>query len=367
MQNRFSNLSIETKEAYFEQLTEYIETLRKEPDLRELFIEMTINCNEHCLHCGSNCGDIKSDNQLSDKEILRMLVDLRNDLAGLKKPLPFLSITGGEPLVRPGVVQLMKKIHYLGYKWGMTSNGILIDKDMALALKDAGMYSIGVSLDGLESTHDWFRQHPGAYKKTLDAVDYLNEVGFENVMVTTVVHKKNIDELDELYAVLKKHNVTTWRLTNIEPIGRAQTNSDLTLSKAEYKAMVDYIIDRYEDPDMQFLFTCNHYVGLDKEGIIRPWLFFCRAGLQVAAIQYDGTIGACLDIERREDLSYGNVRNRHIMDAWLNDFKIFREHKEEKSSKCSKCEHKKFCMGNGFHTWDFDNNEPKICMMENFL
>lgn len=365
MWDEFCNLSAEDKQLCFDNLNEYTDSLRKEPELNELFIEMTINCNQHCVHCGSSCGDIKSVNALTDKEILTMLVDLRNDLAERKKPLPFLSITGGEPLVRPGVLDLLKKIHSLGYAWGMTSNGTLIDRDVAHKLKEAGMYSIGLSLDGTEEVHDRFRQTKGSFEKTMKAVDYLLEENLASVMLTTVVHKENISELEDIYKIVKEHNVKGWRLTNIEPIGRAIENDDFLLLPDQYKYMLDFMEDKQKnDPDLQMLFTCNHYVGLKRERIVRPWFYFCRAGLQVAAIQYDGTIGPCLDIERRSDLSYGNVRTDRILDVWENRFEVFRIHKEEKSEKCRVCKHKGNCMGGGYHTWDFDKNEPRICMLE---
>lgn len=364
MWDNYCDLSASDKQLCFDQLSEYADSLRRNPDLRELFIEMTINCNEHCIHCGSNCGDTVSKNALSDKEILRMLVDLRNDLAECKKPLPFLSITGGEPLVRVGLIELMSKIHYLGYNWGMTSNGVLITPEVAHGLKEAGMYSIGLSLDGTRETHEWFRQKTGSFDATINAIKNLQREQFNSLMVTTVVHRKNVGELEEMYRLLKALGIREWRLTNIEPIGRAIANNDLALEPAEYKCMLDFMADKQKDPDMQMLFTCNHYVGLAREHVIRPWFFFCKAGLQLAAIQYDGTIGACLDIERRKDLSYGNVRTDRILKVWKERFEVFREHKADKSTKCKNCVHKKNCQGGGYHTWDFDRNEPKICMLE---
>lgn len=364
MWNEYSHLPNEIKQQHFDALTEYIEELRQKPQLKELFIEMTINCNEHCIHCGSSCGDILAENTLSDKEILTMLVSLRNDLAKANSPLPFLDITGGEPLVRNGVIDLMAKIHKLGYSWGMTSNGTLITKEVAEALRAAGMYSIGISVDGTKSTHDWFRQTTNSYERTLEGIDNLLAAGIEHVMLTTVVHKKNIHELEDLYKIILEHKVPTWRLTNMEPIGRALDHDELALSGDDYKYLMDFIVEKQADPNLQMYFTCNHYVGLDLEQKIRPWYFFCRAGLQVAAIQYDGTIGACLDIERRPELSYGNVRTDRIFDVWNERFEVFRERKEEKSAKCRKCEHKNNCKGGGFHTWDMERNEPRICMLE---
>lgn len=363
MRDQFADIPIEIKQQHFDQLNEYKNQLRKNPELRSLFIEMTLNCNEHCLHCGSNCGDIKMENQLTDYEILQALIQLKDDLAKENKTLPFLNITGGEPLLRPHLCELMDTISKLGYKWGMTSNGVYITPEVARKLKAAGMYSIGVSLDGLRETHEWFRQTKGSYDKALEAVDNLIEAGIEKVMLSTVVHKRNINELDEMYDVVKAHNCKMWRIINIEPIGRALTNKDLMLTSEDYKYIINYIVD-HQDEEVEFLYSCNHYLGLELERKTRPWYFFCRAGLQVASIQYNGDISACLDIERRPELTYGNVRDNKLLETWKSKFQIYRENKEAKSKTCRNCEHKDNCQGGGYHTWDFDKNEPRICMLE---
>ena len=68
------------KKAHMEQLAKYRRQLWKKPVLRTLFIEMTVNCNQHCRHCGSYCGDITMENQLSDKEILQVLATLKEQI-----------------------------------------------------------------------------------------------------------------------------------------------------------------------------------------------------------------------------------------------------------------------------------------------
>lgn len=362
MRDIYADIPVEIKAEHFKQLNEYKEQLRTNPEIRSLFIEMTLACNENCLHCGSKCGDVKMDNMLSDYEIIQTLIQLKDALNKAGERLPFINITGGEPLLRPHLPELMTTISKLGYKWGMTSNGLLIDKEMAEKLRKAGMYSIGISLDGLKESHEWFRQSPGSYEKVLEAVDNLHDAGQENVMLTTVVHKKNINELDAIYKVVKGKGCKTWRVINIEPIGRALTNKDLLLDSKDYKYIIDYIVS-HQDDDMDVIFGCNHYVGLNLERKVRPWYYFCRAGLHLASIQYNGDITACLDIERRPELIFGNVRNNNFLDVWKNEFKIFREHKEEKSSICKSCEHKENCQGGGYHTWNYDNNEPMICMI----
>lgn len=365
--DKYAQYPVEIKQAHFDKLIKYREQLRKEPELTSLFIEMTLQCNEHCRHCGSRCEYTNGDAPLTDFEIIQTLIDLKEDLELVKKPLPFLNITGGEPLLRPNLIPLMKTIKKLGYNWGMTSNGTLITKEVADQLKDAGIYSIGLSLDGLKETHDWFRQTQNGYEKVIDATKNCIDAGIDSVMLTTVVHKRNLGELSEIKKVVENLGCKIWRIINVDPIGRASDNlDDILLNDDELRTMIKYIVDNQsDDPNaLEIIYSCNHYLGIEFERRMRSWYFLCGAGIKVASIQYNGNISACLDIERRSDLTFGNIRKDRFYHVWLNEFKIYRQDKSLLSEKCSNCKERENCNGNGWHTWDFDINEPKMCLYE---
>lgn len=352
------------KKEHFEKLIDYRDNeVRKNPQLRNLFIEMTMNCNQHCRHCGSNCGEKFLDDQLSNEEIKNFLFELKKDLKKENKNLPFLSITGGEPLLRKDLVDIMSYAHSLGYSWGMTSNGLLIDEKLAIELKKAGMYSIGLSLDGLEETHDWFRQSKGSYQKVLNATKILVDTGFDNVMLTTVVHKRNINELEELYKVVKEINCNTWRIINVDPIGRAKDNEEIVLYTMDYKRIIDFIYEnRAKDNKLDICYGCNHFLGYKYEREVRPWYFLCTAGIYTAGIFYNGDIGACLDIQRSIKTIQGNIREHNFYEIWLNRFDVYRKDRTKDSKTCKDCKHKDKCAGDGFHTWNLEEWKPNLCM-----
>ena len=197
MIDKYADLPIKCKMEHLQMVKDYVDGLYQKPSLTSLFIEMTLDCNEHCRHCGSKCGDITMENALTDKEILDFLKDLKDKVE--KKP--FLNITGGEPLLRKGFTDLMHEISELGYYWGMTTNGTLIDEQMVKKLVYAGMKTVSVSIDGLEETHNWFRRTKDGYERSMRAVELLVKESFHNVMITTVVHKRNIRQLYEMYEV----------------------------------------------------------------------------------------------------------------------------------------------------------------------
>lgn len=334
----------------------YRHELKKNPQLQYLFLEITQQCNMYCRHCGSSCGDTLLTNGLSKEEIQSFLKSTAEQIDPKSIQL---CITGGEPLLHPDFFEIMNFAHELGYRWGMTSNGTLIDNDCAKKLYDAGMETVSISLDGLRETHEWFRQKKNCFDAALKGIKALVDDGrFRHVQVTTVVTKKNIDELEELYQLLLVTGIRSWRVVNIEPIGRAKEQPELLLDKEDYARMFQFIKEKRFSEKMEVLYGCSHYLGPEWEGEVRPWYFLCKAGIGVASVTYNGDIVACLDIERRPELVQGNIRRDNFVAVWKNNFQIFRKD----SHKCNGCKHYKFCGGDSFHTWNFEEGRPDLCM-----
>ena len=340
------------------ELAKYKEQLRKEPKLKFLFLELTMNCNERCLHCGSYCGDFKSE-ELPVEKYYELLDKVKKDFS----PLPMLCITGGEPLLRKEFFDIMSYANELGYKWGMTSNATLITDEVAKRLEETGMKTISVSIDGLEDTHDSFRRTKGGFKKAVDGVQNLLKYNFSEVQVTTVVTKKSINELDDLFALMQELDVDSWRVVNLEPIGRALSLDGYMLDKEDYIRLFDFIRTKRNE-GYPVSYGCTHYLGLEYEKEIRDWYFICSAGIYTASIMANGDIGACLDIERRSETTEGNILKDDFTDVWKNRFKIFRTPLCEKNEKCRHCDSKYFCLGGSYHSWDYTNNKPLVCFKD---
>lgn len=355
-----SGLKKSTKKKHLKELARYRdEVLRPNPVLRSLFLELTIACNEHCRHCGSKCGDVTNDRPMELEEWKKILDDVKRDFDISKMRL---CVTGGEPLLYKDFFELMEYASSLGYKWGMTSNGTLITKEVAANLAKTHMSTISVSVDGLRDTHDWFRESPGSYDRTMEGIDNLLETGaFKHVQITTVVHHRNYHELEEMYNIFSKTGVKSWRVINIEPIGRAKDNPELMLTKEEYRGLIDFINEHRFKGKMQVSYGCSHYLGVNLERELRRWYFLCNAGVYVASIMNNGNITACLDIERRPELVQGNIRTDRLKDIWEGKFEIFRTD-YRKIGQCAGCKQYKYCAGDSFHTWNFDRMEPDLCM-----
>lgn len=338
-------------------LAEYVRGLYEKPVLRQLFLELTLQCNERCFHCGSSCTPYAGE-QLSCEEYFRILDEVKEDF-DLNKLM--LCITGGEPLLRKDFFDILGYAHALGYHWGMTTNATLITPDVARKLSDCGMATVSVSIDGLPESHDRFRGVKGAYALAMRGVQNLLDVGtFQHVQITTVVNHENIGELDALFEIMRGLDIDSWRVINLEPIGRALDWPGRMLTAEDYRRLFSFIRDkRLEGWPVQY--GCSHYLGPDFEGELRDWYWLCSAGVYTASIMANGDIGACLDIERRPETVQGNIRENRFRDVWEQRFELFRRDLCDGSRFCEGCEHAEHCRGDAHHSWDYDRREPRAC------
>lgn len=337
------------------------ELLSQKPKLYNLFWETTLRCNAKCKHCGSRAGEnCNLKDELTTEEIKKALQSVANKY---KASDILLNITGGEPLIREDLFDVMNFAKNLGYRWGMTTNGILINDDIIQKMNDTNMTTISISLDGLGKTHDDFRGVPGSYEKIIENIKKLKKANFlVCLQVTTVVNKSNINELEDMYKVIKDLNLDSWRVVNMDPIGRANDNSNLALDKDDYKYLFDFIKDKRKKSKFDVTYGCSHFLGFKYEKEVRGNMFFCISGFTTASILYNGDIFVCPNVERRKELIQGNIRTDDFVDVWENKYTWFRDLDKFKCGDCEKCEDWKYCRGDSLHTWDFEKNQPKLCL-----
>jgi MoaA/NifB/PqqE/SkfB family radical SAM enzyme len=351
------------KTTNMDKLAAYRRQLYQKPILKDLFLEVTSRCNARCEHCGSRCGEDCQTDEISAEHLKKAL----QDIAETYNPHDILlNVTGGEPLMRKDLFEILQYAVDLGFRWGMTSNGMLINDEVLRKMNETNMETISISLDGMKETHESFRKVPGSFDRIVDNIKKLQQVpSIQIVQVTTVVNKKNIHELDDIYKLMQDLNVISWRVINVDPIGRAKDNSEILLDAADYRYLFNYIKEKREEGLIENVeYGCSHYLGLELEKELRDTYFICTTGLYVASILSNGDIFVCPDIERRPEFIQGNIKTDNFVDVWENRFKIFRTENRTKCDKCSICENWDHCCGDSFHTWDFDNNKPNFCIKD---
>ncbi|MFI3141558.1 MAG: radical SAM protein [Clostridia bacterium] len=354
------------KTKHMDTLYNYRQELVKKPILKMLFFELTDCCNLSCLHCGSSSSPDKS--KFLAFDLIKKVIDEVANKYNAKEIM--ICLTGGEPLLHPEFFRIADYIVSKKFSYGITTNATLIDDNMAQKLYNSKLKSISISLDGLEDKHDYFRNKIGAFNKTVAGIHNLYKYFGKSIpiQITTVIHKNNITQLDNMAEYFLSLPITSWRLTNIDPIGRAIKNNTLMLDKDDYIKLFDYIYKkRISTKNIEIVYGCAHYLTLLYERELREYYFICGSGIYVASILCNGDIFSCLDIERRSDLIQGNVKNDSFIDIWENKFQVFRRDRTNDCEMCSNCSDKKYCMADSTHTWDFENNAPKICFKNNIF
>jgi MoaA/NifB/PqqE/SkfB family radical SAM enzyme len=230
-----------------------------------------------CKDCYENAG-VGKRAELSTDEA-KQVVDKLSRLTGVG--LAALSFSGGEPLARKDFFELAayakKRVGYVS----IASNGTLLSKDNAEAIRDIGVDYVEISLDGASpELHDEFRGIPNAFVRTMDGIKNCVDAGVDRC-IATVMHRNNLGELDKLIG-LSKELGTRFMHFNYIPTGRAKANVQLDLTPDERfyvletlgKEIMSLYLQQKEEAmrfgkssvrSDQFFSTCPQYASLTRD------------------------------------------------------------------------------------------------------
>ena len=230
------------------------------------------------------------------------------------------------------------------------------------------MGSVSVSLDGLEPQHNFLRNSSSAFSKTIKGLECLQKYAGQSavIQITTVVYRDNLNTLEQMYAYISQLGVDSWRIINMEPIGRALDHPELLLEPEDYFTLFSFIREKRFNSQVKIDVTygCSHYLTPLWEHELRDNYFLCGSGIYVASILCNGDIYSCLDIERRPELVQGNIETDDFIHVWEHGFSQFRKDRTEDCAMCRECSDRRFCRGDSAHTWNYDENRPYICMKQ---
>lgn len=332
--------------------------IREKPKLRSLFWEATLRCNAGCPFCGSSCGDWVKQPEADGDTVFKAF----QSIAAAYDPRGIMvNVTGGEPLLREDLFAVMEKVHKLGFPWGLVTNASLITDEAIRSMKRTGMRTISISIDDLFEAHENLRKLPGAFPRILNSIRALAQEDFlDSIQVTTVVNRRNIDHLENMFCVFSQLPIDSWRLAIVDPIGRGKGQADLLLRKEDLEGLFAFF-DRHRFSAKPVLTTsCSHYLG-EADTRFRPHSFHCETGKSVASILADGSIFVCPNVPRSKELIQGNIYTDDIVSVWENKFEVFRDENKRKKGRCAQCPDWEHCKGDSLHTWDFASEQPSFC------
>ena len=298
---------------------------------------ITRKCNLKCSHCYINATTKELKNELTTYEAKNLI----DQISEVSRPLLILS--GGEPLLRSDVFELIKYGVSKGLKMGLGSNGSLLDSDTAHKLKQTGISTVSISLDSSKpGLHDQFRGVPGSWKKAINAIKVLREKNIL-VQINTTVTQQNYEEIDEIMSLAENMGVENFHLFFLVPTGRGVKMSDIT--PAKYEAMIKTTFAKASNHNLNVRPSCAPQFmriasakGLD----MRQWIRGCIAGLYYCRVYPDGEITPCPYLP----IKLGNIKEKAFKDIWF-DSKVFQSLRnfESLKGKCGYCEYKSLCGG----------------------
>jgi heme d1 biosynthesis radical SAM protein NirJ len=206
-------------------ITQYMKELRQPRPLADrrdpagpvVIWNLVRRCNLTCQHCYSISCDRDFPDELATEEVYRVMDDLK------AFGVPVLILSGGEPLLRPDIFDIAQRAKRMGFYVGLSTNGTLIEPDHAQRIAAAGFDYVGISLDGLEATHDRFRRKEGAFRAALHGVRLCREEGVK-VGLRFTLTEANAPELPAVLALLDEEGIDKFYLSHLNYAGRGNTN-----------------------------------------------------------------------------------------------------------------------------------------------
>ena len=215
--------------------------------------EVTQSCDLACKHCRAAAQPIAHPDELTTAEG-KALIDQIADMH-----VPIFVFTGGDPLKRPDFYELIRYAAEKGVQVAVTPSATpLLTREAIFKMKEAGVVRLGISLDGsTPEIHDAFRGLPGAWARTIQAIEWADEAGIP-IQVHTTISRHNANDLDNLCALFEKLAIVMWNVFFLVPVGRGQLG-DL-LSGEEFEQVFGKIYELSHRVNFQIKTTeAMHY------------------------------------------------------------------------------------------------------------
>ncbi len=193
-------------------------------------------CNLTCRHCYSVSADTDFPGELSTAEVFAVMDDLQ------AFGVPVLILSGGEPLLRPDIYDIAARAKLMGFYTGLSSNGTLIDESNLGRIAAVGFDYVGVSLDGIEGTHDRFRRMPGAYRRSLRGIRLARDAGIK-VGVRFTITQDNQHALPALLELIECERIDKFYLSHLNYAGRGNVNRKTDAWHATSRRAMDLLFD----------------------------------------------------------------------------------------------------------------------------
>jgi heme d1 biosynthesis radical SAM protein NirJ len=332
---------------------------KREPTGPVVIWNLVRRCNLTCKHCYSISTDRDFPGELSTQEAYIVMEDLQ------RCGVPVLILSGGEPLLRPDIFDIARRAKDMGFYVGLSTNGTLIDATSIGDISATGFDYVGVSLDGIEKTHDRFRRKAGAYRTSLAGIRLAREAGIK-VGVRFTLTQDNAHDLPALLRLLEEERIDKFYLSHLNYAGRGNNNRARDALIDTTRCMMDLVFDAcwaYQERGLakEFVTGNNDADGVylllwarrkfpNREAHLRAKLAQWggnASGVNVANID---NLGNVHPDTMWWDYTLGNVRERSFSEIWsdVSDplMKGLKQRPRQVKGRCAECRYFDICGGN---------------------
>ena len=320
---------------------------------------VTRRCNLKCAHCYSNSQNVQYSDELDTEEGKGLISDLASF------GCPVILFSGGEPLMRKDLHELIQLAVDKGMRAVISTNGTLITKEKAQIFSKIGLSYVGVSIDGTRETHDRFRGVSGAYDASLRGIRNCQEAGIK-VGLRFTMTKGNYSEIPHIFDLLEEKDIPRACFYHLVYSGRGSTLVDEDLSHTETRDVINMIMDKTREffekgQPKEILTVDNHadgpyiYLRLLREDPTRAEKVLellkmnggNNSGKGIGCVSWDGEVYAD---QFWRNISFGNIRKRPFSKIWLDTSnELMAQLKDKKShvkGRCATCRWLDVCGGN---------------------
>lgn len=277
--------------------------------------ELTLRCDLACRHCGSRAGRARPE-ELSTEEalgVVRQLADLGTHEV---------TLIGGEAYLHEGWLDVAREISTRGMRMTMVTGGRGMTEERARALADTGCQAVGVSVDGLEATHDALRGVEGAFRSALAALRAIRAAGMRS-SVNTQIARPALREIEPMMDLLADEGIGAWQVSMTVPMGRAADEPELLLQPYQVLEVLPLVARLQRRLVAREIAVAPGndigYFGPYEEQLRgnfplghRPE---CSAGSHTLGLEADGSVKGCPSLPSRDYVG-GNVRDAALADIW---------------------------------------------------
>ncbi len=317
----------------------------------------TQRCNLHCAHCYSDSKDRDYPGELTTAEGRRLIGDLADF------GVPTVLFSGGEPLMRPDLLELARAARDAGMRTVLSTNGTRLDDAVARDVAAAGFSYVGVSIDGIGKRHDKLRGKKGAFEAALGGIRAARAAGMRTGVRFTI-HRLNRPELGSIFELAEREGVNRLCVYHLAYAGRGERLSKYDLAPAETREAVEEIFDRAEElagrgVDLEVLTVDNPADNVlllkrieqtqpgraaEVEQLLR-WNGGNQSGIAVASIDPQGRVHPD---QFSWDVTVGDVRERPFAEIWTDanpHLEPYRRHPRRLRGRCGDCVFQPLCNG----------------------